>query len=71
MELRAKLKLLIIENETEADGLVRITLDQQHRTAQRLEGQIKTAKARKPKVPRVPKVKVPKVKVPRVKKVKL
>lgn len=65
MELRQKLGLLVLENESEAAGLVRITLDQERRTAQRLEGQIKTAKERAPKRPRIPKMKVPRIKKPK------
>lgn len=72
MDLRHKLGLLVLEDESEAAGLVRITLDQEQRTRQRLEGQIKTAKERAPKKSRVkrePKVKVPKVpKIPKPRK---
>ena len=69
MDLRHKLGLLVLENESEADGLIRITLDQEQRTRQRLEGQIKTAKERAPKKVRVAKVKVSKVpKVPKPRK---
>ena len=67
-DLRHKLGLLVLEEESEADGLVRITLDQERRTQQRVEGRIKTAKARAPKKPRMPKVKVPKVPKPKVPK---
>ena len=67
MDLRQKLGLLVLEHEPETDGLIRITQDQAQRTAQRLEGQIKTAKERAPKKPRVkkePKMKIPKPHLP-------
>ena len=76
MDIRRRLGLLMLENESEADGLVRITADQARRTAQRLEGQIKTAKERAPKKskvkkePKPPKAKVIKPRKPRKKKVK-
>lgn len=71
MDLRQKLNLLMLEHESEADGLVRITLDQERRTQQRIEGQVKTARERAPKKPRVPKVKAPKVpKIPKPRKPK-
>jgi len=64
MDIRHHLGLLALEKESEADGLIRIAADQARRTAQRLEGQIKTAKERAPKKPRVKKEpKLPKVKV--------
>jgi hypothetical protein len=71
MDIRRRLGLLVLENESEADGLVRITADQARRTAQRLEGQIKTAKERAPKKPKVkkePKAKVAKPRKPRARK---
>jgi hypothetical protein len=73
VDLRHKLGLLVLEEESEADGLIRIAMDQERRTAQRLEGQIKTARERAPKKPRIPKVKkvkAPKGAQPRKRKVK-
>ena len=76
VDIRQRLGLLVLEHEHATDGLVRITTDQARRTAQRLEGQIKTAKERAPKKPRVkkepkpPKVKVAKPRKPRKPKVK-
>jgi len=74
MDIRHHLGLLALEKENEASGLIRIIADQARRTAQRLEGQIKTAKERAPKKPKVkkkpklPKVKVAKPRKPRAKK---
>lgn len=83
--IRKRLGLLVLEDESDEAGLVRIAADQEWRSTQRLLGQIKTAKARKskpklanltpilkePKVAKPPKVpRIPKPRKPRVKKVK-
>lgn len=68
MDLRKKLKLLVLEDEPVELGMLRIHNDQMRRTEVRLAAQIRLSKPKKLKVPKVPKPKVEKPKRERKKR---